>query len=149
MTLDVKGAETVAERSPARDRRRPRRLLARTGQPQNLVASSFNSSISTAVNQTFQWQAESAANNTSHPSGTLNLLYGLGASQPGETGLKLSNKGLFTFAPGQTFPGTGDGTVTSVGFSAPSSDFKVAADRGDRQGTPAFRGRLRLPVRTG
>src|SRR5208283_5855243 len=78
------------------------------------VASSFSSTTSTAVNQTFQWQAEPAANDTTSPSGTLNLLYGLGATAPSETGLKLSSKGLFTFATGQTFPGTGDGTVTSV-----------------------------------
>ena len=82
--------------------------------PQDFVASSFSSLTSTAVNQTFQWQAEPAANDTASPSGTLNLLYGLGATAPSETGLKLSSKGVFTFATGQTFPGTGDGTVTSV-----------------------------------
>ena len=82
--------------------------------PLDFVASSFSSSTSTPVNQTFQWQAEPAANDTSSPSGTLNLLYGLGATAPSETGLKLSSKGIFTFAAGQTFPGTGDGTVTSV-----------------------------------
>jgi hypothetical protein len=80
----------------------------------NLVASSFDSASSTALNQVFRWQAEAAANNTSAPTGTLNLLYGLGTATPSETGLKLSSKGLFTFATGQTFPGTGDGSVTSV-----------------------------------
>lgn len=79
------------------------------------MASSFSSSTGKAVNQTFQWQAEPAANDTGSPSGTLNLLYGLGTSTPSETGLKLGSKGIFTFATGQTFPGTGDGTVTSVG----------------------------------
>ncbi len=82
--------------------------------PLDFVASSFSSTSSTALNQTFQWQAEPAANDTTAPSGTLNLLYGLGATTPSETGLKLSSKGLFTFATGQTFPGTGDGSVTSV-----------------------------------
>jgi hypothetical protein len=135
VTLDVKGAETVRGALTLPATGTATATAGKNSQPQNLVASSFNSSISTAVNQTFQWQAESAANNTSHPSGTLNLLYGLGASQPGETGLKLSNKGLFTFAPGQTFPGTGDGTVTSVGFSAPSSDFKVSGSPVTSQGT--------------
>ncbi len=82
--------------------------------PLDFVASSFSSTSSAAVNQTFQWQAEPAANDTTAPSGTLNLLYGLGATVPSETGLKLSSKGILTFATGQTFPGTGDGTVTSV-----------------------------------
>ena len=80
----------------------------------NLVASSFSSTSSTALNQVFRWQAEAAANNTSAPSGTLNLQYGLGATTPAETGLKVSSKGIITFATGQTFPGTGDGSVTSV-----------------------------------
>ena len=78
--------------------------------PVDFVTSSFNSATSAAVNQTFQWQAEPAANNTANPSGTLNLLYGLGAATPTETGLKLNNQGIFTFASGQTFPGA----VTSV-----------------------------------
>ncbi|MGO9086047.1 MAG: tail fiber domain-containing protein [Terriglobales bacterium] len=82
--------------------------------PLDFVASSFSSTTSTPVSQTFQWQAEPAANNTASPSGTLNLLYGLGPAAPAETGLKLSSKGIFAFAAGQTFPGTGDGTVTSV-----------------------------------
>jgi hypothetical protein len=46
--------------------------------------------------------------------GTLNLLFGSGTTAPGETGLKLSSKGLFTFAAGQIFPGTGTGTITGV-----------------------------------
>jgi hypothetical protein len=82
--------------------------------PLDFVASSFSSTTSAAVNQTFQWQAEPAANDTTAPSSTLNLLYGLGTTAPAETGLKLSNKGVFTFATGQTFPGTGDGTITGV-----------------------------------
>jgi hypothetical protein len=81
-------------------------------QPQEFVASSYNKSTSTAENQTFQWQAEPASNDTTSPSGTLNLLYGLGATAPAETGLKLSSTGLFTFATAQTFPGTG--TITGV-----------------------------------
>jgi hypothetical protein len=42
----------------------------------------------------------------------LNLLYASGSAVPAETGLKISNSGLFTFAKGQTFPGTV--TVTDV-----------------------------------
>ena len=84
----------------------------KNSRPQDFVASSFNSSTSTAENQTFQWQAEPASNDTTSPSGTLNLLYGLGATAPAETGLKLSSTGMFTFASGQTFPGTG--TITGI-----------------------------------
>jgi hypothetical protein len=80
----------------------------------NIVASSFDSTSSTALNQVFRWQAEPAANDTISPTGTLNLQYGLGTATPTETGLKVSSKGVLTFATGQTFPGTGDGSVTSI-----------------------------------
>jgi hypothetical protein len=84
----------------------------------SFVASSYNSTSATAVNQTFRWHAEPAANDTTAPSGTLNLLYGLGAAAPSETGLKISPKGIFTFATGQTFPGTG--TLTGITTAAGS-----------------------------
>jgi hypothetical protein len=135
VTLDVKGSGTVRGTLTLPATGAANATAGKNSQPQNLVASSFDSSTNTAVNQIFQWQAEPAANNTSHPSGTLNLLYGLGASKPGETGLKLSNKGLFTFAPGQAFPGTGNGTVTSVGLGAPSSDFTVSGSPVTSSGT--------------
>lgn len=83
-------------------------------QPQDFVASSFNSSTGSAENQTFQWQAEPTANDTANPSGTLNLLYGLGTTAPSETGLNIASTGIITFATGQTFPGTGTGTITGV-----------------------------------
>jgi hypothetical protein len=84
--------------------------------PLDFVASVFNSTTVTAVPQTFQWQAEAVNNDKTTATGTLNLLYASGTGTPAETGLKLSSKGLFTFAAGQTFPGTGtgDGSVTSV-----------------------------------
>jgi hypothetical protein len=85
---------------------------------QDFVASVFNSGTKTAVSQTFQLQAEPTANNTSSASGTLNLLYAAGTGTPAETGLKINNKGLITFAAGQTFPGTGSGTVKSVASGA-------------------------------
>lgn len=81
--------------------------------PQDFVSSVFNSSSKAAVAQTFQWQAEPVSNNTSSPSGKLNLLFGAGSVSPAETGLSISNKGLLTFATGQTFPTvTGNETVT-------------------------------------
>ncbi len=83
--------------------------------PMVLVASSFNSSTAKAVTQNFVWQSEPLGNNTTTPSGTLNLLFGAGTASPKETGLHIASNGQITFATGQAFPGTGSGTVTSVG----------------------------------
>jgi hypothetical protein len=85
-------------------------------QPITLSTSVFNSATGTAIPQNFRWQAEPVGNDTINTSGSLNLLYSSGANTPAETGLKLSSKGLFTFAAGQTFPGTG--TVSSVATGA-------------------------------
>jgi hypothetical protein len=94
--------------------------------PLDFVASAFNSTTSTPVAQTFQWQAEPVNNDKSTASGTLNLLYATGTATPAETGLSINSKGQFIFAAGQTFPGTGTGTVKSVGLSAPATDFAVS-----------------------
>jgi hypothetical protein len=90
VTLDVKGAENVRGALTPPANGTATATKGANSQPQDLVASSFSSSTSTAVNQKFQWQAEPAANNTANPSGTPNLLYGLGTSTPSETGLKIS-----------------------------------------------------------
>jgi trimeric autotransporter adhesin len=103
-------------------------------QPENFIASVFNSASSSAVNQQFRWLSEPAGNNTANASGTINLLYGSGSTAPSETGLKINNKGIITFAPGQTFSGA-SGTVTSVGLSAPSSDFTVSGSPVTSAGT--------------
>jgi len=87
----------------------------KNSQPEGFVASAFNSSTSTAVAQTFQLQAEPAGNNTAAPSGTLSLLYGSGTAAATETGLKISNKGVITFASGQTFPGGGPFCIETAG----------------------------------
>jgi len=81
-------------------------------QPASLQASAFNSSTKAAVNQTFNLQAEPTGNNTSSPSGKLNLLFASGTGTPAETGLSIASNGKITFAAGQTFPGTG--TITGV-----------------------------------
>ncbi|MBV9573757.1 MAG: hypothetical protein JOY93_06855, partial [Acidobacteriales bacterium] len=81
----------------------------------DLLASSFSSTSSSAVAQDFRWMAEPAGNNTANPSGTLNLLFGSGGNTPSETGLSIGANGVIMFAPNQTFPGAGSGTVTSVG----------------------------------
>jgi len=85
----------------------------KNSQAEEFVASSFNGTSHVPVNQTYVWKAEAIGNNTATPSATLNLLFGSGAAVPAETGLKI-NKGIITFAAGQTFPGTGHGTITGV-----------------------------------
>jgi len=79
-----------------------------------LRTSAFSSSKNEAVTPEFLWQAEPAGNNTAAPGATLNLLYGGATTLPGETGLKIAGDGHITFAPGQTFPGVGNGTITAV-----------------------------------
>jgi hypothetical protein len=82
--------------------------------PVAFVASVFNSGTSTAVAQTFQLQAEPISNDKTTASGTLNLLFGQGTSMPTETGFKISNKGIITFAAGQTLPMV-TGNITDTG----------------------------------
>jgi hypothetical protein len=83
--------------------------------------------------QHFEWEAEPTGNNSANTGATLNLLFGQQNGQPGETGVKISDAGIFSFAAGQTFPGTG--TVTSVALSAPSADFKVSGSPVTGNGT--------------
>jgi len=83
--------------------------------PMDLLASAWNTSgTPAAVSEHFRWQAEPAGSNTATTAGTLNLLYGAGSAAPAETGLKIGSNGQMTFAAGQTFPGTGPGTITGV-----------------------------------
>jgi trimeric autotransporter adhesin len=89
-----------------------------TSNPFDLQASSFSSSTSAAVAEDFRWQTEPTGNNSSNPSGTLNLLFGSNGNSPSETGFSIASNGRLNFASGQTFPGTGSGTVTSVGTGA-------------------------------
>jgi hypothetical protein len=115
--LDVKGSEYVRGALTLPATGNATATAGKNSQPQDFIASSFSTATSTAVNQKFQWQVEPVANGTATPSGTLNLLYGMGTSVPAETGLKLGSKGIFTFASGQTFPGTGTimGVTTATG----------------------------------
>jgi hypothetical protein len=140
-TLDVAGAATVrgAMTSPATAAATA--TAGKNSQPENLVASSFNSTTSAPVNQTFRWQAEPAGNNTASPGGTLSLLFGSGTSTPAETGLKIAQNGQISFAAGQTFPG-GSGGVTSVGLSAPTSDFTVSGSPVTTAGTLGLKWKL-------
>jgi len=110
LTLPAAGVATVA--------------AGKNSRSEGFVASAFNSTTSTPVAQTFQLQAEPAGNNTAAPSGTLNLLFGSGTAAATETGLKISNKGVITFAPGQTFPGGGPFCIaTAGGFGSGGTTF--------------------------
>ena len=111
-TLDVKGGATLRGTVTLGATGNATSAGGKSSQPENLSASSFNSSTNTAVGQTFQLKAEPAGNNTASPSGTLNLLFGAGTAALSETGFKFSSNGQITFASGQTFPGTG--TITGV-----------------------------------
>jgi hypothetical protein len=105
--------------------------------PVNFTTSAYSGSTHTAVGQTFQLKSEPAGNDTAGASATLNVLFGEGTVAPAETGLKIGNKGLLTFASGQTFPGTG--SVTSVALTAPASDFTVAGSPITKSGTLALK----------
>jgi trimeric autotransporter adhesin len=140
-TLDVNGVETVRGNLSLPATGAATTSGGRNSQPLSFIASSYNSGTAAAVNQNFRWQAEPAANDTAAPTGTLNLLYSSGTNTLAETGLKINNKGLITFAAGQTFPGGGGGgggSVTSVGLSAPASDFTVSGSPVTTSGTLAL-----------
>src|SRR5271170_4746969 len=116
--LDVNGAATIRGTLNLPATGTATATAGDVSQGLNFVASSYNSTSATAVNQTFRWHAEPAANDTTAPSATLNLLFGTGTATPSETGLKISNKGIVTFAGGQTFPGAG--TLTGITTAAGS-----------------------------
>jgi hypothetical protein len=79
-------------------------------------ASLFNRTTGTAQNLLFRWQAEPVAssNNTANPAATLNLLYGASGGAPAETGLSVNVNGTINWAAGQTFPGSGAGSITGI-----------------------------------
>jgi hypothetical protein len=130
-TLDVKGAATVRGTLSLPATGTATASAGKSSQPLTLSASAYDSTSSTALNQVFQWQAQAAGNDTSAPSGTLNLLFGEGATKPSATGLGIASNGQITFATGQTFPGS----IGSVGLSAPSSDFTVSGSPITTSGT--------------
>ena len=138
-TLDVNGAETVRGTLNLPATGTATATAGKNSQPQDFIASVFNSSTATPVTQKFQWQAEPISNNTASASGAMSLLYATGTAAPAETGLKINNKGVLTFASGQTFPGAGKGSVTSVGLSAPASDFSVSGSPVTASGTLALK----------
>jgi len=117
-TLDVNGQELVRGLFEMATQNYASKTKGYDSQPFNLESSAFNSGTGTYTLNHFQWQAEPVGNNTSTPGATLNLLYGTDPASPAETGLRLNSTGVFTFATGQTFPGTG--TITGVTTAAGS-----------------------------
>jgi hypothetical protein len=89
-------------------------------QPQDFVASAFNSSTGKAVPQTFQLQAEPVNNDTSLASGSLNLLYASGTGTPAETGLSISSTGFITVNDTSTTSPASPLTAITTGTSAPA-----------------------------
>jgi hypothetical protein len=111
-TLDVNGQELVRGLFEMATQNYASKTKGYDSQPLNLESSAFDSTTGTYTLNHFQWQAEPVGNNTPTPAATLNLLYGTDPANPAETGLMLNSSGIFTFATGQTFPGTG--TITGV-----------------------------------
>lgn len=137
-TLDVNGTENVRSTLTHTATGTATATGGKNSAPEDFVASVFNSETETAVPQKFQWQAEAVGNNTASASGVMSLLHATGTAAASETGLKINSKGQITFASGQTFPGTTKGTVTSVGLTAPSSDFTVSGSPVTGSGTVAL-----------
>jgi hypothetical protein len=134
--LDVAGSATIRGPLVLVGTGSATATAGKVSQPQKFNASSFNSTTSAPVTQSFQWQAEPTGNNTATPSGALSLLFGSAGAAPAETGLTISNKGIIRFAAGQTFPqGSGTGIVSSVALSAPASDFSVGGSPVTSKGT--------------
>ncbi len=116
-TLEVGGAGTFHGVLSLPDTGEATATAGGNSHPLDFVASSFSSTTSMPVHQTFHWQAEPAGNNTATPSATLNLLFGSGTTTPAETGLQIAGNGQITFAAGQTFPGTITGVTAGPGVS--------------------------------
>ena len=132
-TLDVNGGETVRGNLSLPATGTANAMAGKNSQSTTYTASVFNKTTGTAVAQNFRWQAEPVGNDTSTANGSLNLLYAAGSNPVAETGLKVGSNGQITFAASQTFPGTG--TVSSVGLSAPASDFTVSGSPVTKSGT--------------
>ena len=114
VTLDVKGASTIRGALTMATTGVATAATGKNSQPLNLSGSAFNSGTAASVNQTFRLLTEPVGNNSTTPSGKLNLLFYSGANAASETGLSIASNGQITFAPGQTFPGAGGGSITGV-----------------------------------
>ena len=124
VTLDVNGAENVRGTLNLATTGTATATAGKNSVPLDFTASVFNSSTLTASPQKFVFQAEPVSNNTASAAGALSLLYSSNNATPSETGLKISSKGVITFAPGQTFPGGGPFCIaTAGGFGSGGTTF--------------------------
>jgi hypothetical protein len=114
-TLDVNGSENVHGTLSLPALGTATATAGENSRPVDFTASAFNSGTATAVPEKFQWQAEPTSNDTASPSGAMSLLFASGTATPAETGLKISSKGVITFASGQTFPGGGSFCIAVSG----------------------------------
>jgi hypothetical protein len=79
-------------------------------------ASTYNSSTKAPVTTAFGFRATPQGNNTANPTSSLDLYYGPGGGTLTDTGLSISNTGVITFVPSQTFNGS---IVSASTFSFP------------------------------
>ncbi|HET7442268.1 MAG TPA: hypothetical protein VFJ47_13270, partial [Terriglobales bacterium] len=70
-------------------------VSGKNSQSLNLFGASFSSTLATSISQHFRLLAEPAGNNTTTPSGTLNLQYATGTGTPAETGISFTSGGIF------------------------------------------------------
>jgi hypothetical protein len=139
-TLDVKGTSNFRGTVTMPSAGLATASAGKTSYPFVFATSAYSSSAKASVLQNFRWQAEPLNNNSNSATGQLNLLFSSGTNTPAETGLSIASNGQITFAPGQTFPGgSGTGTVTSVGLSAPNTDFSVTGSPVTTSGTLAVK----------
>ena len=120
-TLDVSGGAFIRGTLQLPATGTATATLGFNSQPLDALASAFSSSTHGAINQHFRWQAEPVGNDTASPSGKLNLLFASGTATPAETGLSISNKGIITFAPGQTMPTVTGNEMVKGNLSATGS----------------------------
>jgi trimeric autotransporter adhesin len=86
-------------------------------------ASTYNSSTKVPVVTAYGFRATPVGNNTSNPTSSLDLYYGPGGGTLTDTGLSINNKGIITFAPGQTLNAASEslaGALNLPDSSAPS-----------------------------
>jgi hypothetical protein len=76
--------------------------------------SAYNSATATAVSPRFELQAFVTGQNTANPGATLDLLASTTTAGAAPTGFSINTSGIVSWAPGQTFPATGGGTITGV-----------------------------------
>jgi trimeric autotransporter adhesin len=113
-TLAVKGATALAGALNISTTGAATASTGRSSYPMVFNASTYNSSTSAPISQVFQWLAQPVGNDTAAASAAMDLLYGEGGAVPANTGFSIGGNGVVNFAPGQTFPGTGAGTITGI-----------------------------------